>query len=118
MSLIKIIVGILLFAAATSILYVWGLRKSMGQQADLAHLLQNKCAGRVVRYLRRHGVITLREMEPLVRGVRAGEFWSKQRVEVKHPASFAKELSAFLLSQQVIESTGKKGEFCLKKQAQ
>ena len=31
----QMILGILLFAAATAILYVWGLRKSMTQAADL-----------------------------------------------------------------------------------
>ena len=28
----QIIAGVLLFAAVTAVLYVWGLKKSMGQQ--------------------------------------------------------------------------------------
>ena len=39
MSTGQIILGIALFAAATAILYVWGLKKSMSQQEDLERSL-------------------------------------------------------------------------------
>ena len=35
MNLLQIVVGILLFAAATMVLYLWGLRRSVTQQRDL-----------------------------------------------------------------------------------
>lgn len=47
MSFGQIVLGILLFALATAVLYVWGLRKSMTQEADLERILLNKCAGTV-----------------------------------------------------------------------
>lgn len=77
MSFGQIVLGILLFALATAVLYVWGLRKSMTQEADLERILLNKCAGTVVKYLRKHGKITQKEIPPLIQGVRAGMFWSK-----------------------------------------
>ena len=48
MSFGQIVLGILLFALATAVLYVWGLRKSMTQEEDLERVLLNKCAGTVV----------------------------------------------------------------------
>ena len=51
MSFGQIVLGILLFAVATAVLYVWGLKKSMTQEADLERILLNKCAGTVVKYL-------------------------------------------------------------------
>ena len=64
MSFGQIVLGILLFAVATAVLYVWGLKKSMTQEADLERILLNKCAGTVVKYLRKHGSITKRRCRP------------------------------------------------------
>ena len=70
MSFGQIVLGILLFALATAVLYVWGLRKSMTQEADLERILLNKCAGTVVKYLRKHGSITQKELPALIQGVK------------------------------------------------
>ena len=105
----QIALGILLFALATAILYVWGLRKSMGQGADLTHILLNRCGNKVVKYLRRHGTITDREIARQIEGVKAGEFWSRKRIVVQEPKQFADEVVRFLIQQQYIETAGKDG---------
>lgn len=64
MSFGQIVLGILLFALATAVLYVWGLKKSMTQEADLERILLNKCAGTVVKYLRKHGSSPKRRCRP------------------------------------------------------
>ena len=97
MSFGQIVLGILLFALATAVLYVWGLRKSMTQEADLERILLNKCAGTVVKYLRKHGKITQKEI-PM--------FWSKNRIRVQDPAAFAPKLVGYMLEQQLLEDTG------------
>ena len=88
MSFGQIVLGILLFALATAVLYVWGLRKSMTQEADLERILLNKCAGTVVKYLRKHGKIT------------------QNRIRVQDPAAFAPKLVGYMLEQQLLEDTG------------
>lgn len=55
----------------------------MTQEADLERILLNKCAGTVVKYLRKHGSITQKEMPSLIQGVRDGMFWSKNRIRVQ-----------------------------------
>ena len=56
MSTGQMILGILGFALVTAILYVWGLRRSMTQSADLERILLSKSAGKVVHYLKVHRI--------------------------------------------------------------
>ena len=106
MDKLKIVVGIILFALVTAILYVWGLRKSMGQREDLDHILLNRCGNKVVKYLKKNGTITEKEAAAQIDGVTAGEFWSRKRLVVQQPQKFVKQVLAFLVEQQYIESVG------------
>lgn len=103
----KIIVGILLFALVTAILYIWGLRKSMEQGSDMAHILLNRCGNKVVKYLRKHGTITKKQIAKEINGVKAGQFWSRKRMVVQEPEKFTTQVIQFLLDQQYIEADGK-----------
>ena len=70
----QIILGIVLFALVTAVLYVWGLKKSMTQQEDLDRALLRKSAERVNRYLKAHDTIERAEMALLVEGIRGDYF--------------------------------------------
>ena len=109
-----IVLGIVLFAVATAILYVWGLRKSMLQGEELSRILLNRCGNKVLKYLRKHSTITEKEMAREIKGVTAGEFWSKKKMVVQQPEKFVHEVVSFLLDQQYIEAVGSK-EYRLKK---
>ena len=74
----QMILGILLFALATAVLYVWGLKKSVGQREDLDRSLMSACGSRVVRYLKKHDTITEAETAALIEGMTVGPFWSRQ----------------------------------------
>ena len=108
MSTEKILLGILLFAVATAVLYVWGLRKSVGQSADLTRILLNRCGNKVVKYLKKHGTATEAEIACLIDGVTAGEFWSRRKLTVQEPEKFTGQVVSFLLDQQYIEPAGGK----------
>lgn len=110
----QILLGILLFALATAILYVWGLHKSMGQSADLTRILLNRCGNKVVGFLKKHDTVTEAEIAQLISGVTAGEFWSRKHLVVQEPKQFAGQVINFLLDQQYIETAGSKN-FRLKK---
>ena len=97
MSKVHIVIGIVLFALATAILYVWGLKKSVEQKDDLNHILLNRCGNKVVKYLRKHKTITKAQVAEQITGVTAGEFWSRHRLKVQDPKKF---------SQLLIESAG------------
>ena len=109
----QIVLGILLFAAATSVLYVWGLRKSMNQGRDLSRQLLHRCGSKVIRYLKKHDTITKKETARLIGGVTAKQFWSRGRLVVAEPDRFAGEVLEFLLDQQYIQPVGN-GRYRLK----
>ena len=114
MDKVHIIIGIALFALATAILYVWGLKKSAGQRADLNRILLNRCGNKVLKYLKKHKEITKAQVAEQINGVTASEFWSKNRLKVQDPKKFAQNVIDFLLDQQFIESAGS-NRFKLKK---
>ena len=109
MDKLHIIIGILLFALATAVLYVWGLRKAEGQSDDLSRILLNRCGNKIVKYLKKHKTITEAEVARQIDGVTAAEFWSRKRLKVQQPKKFAKQVISFLLDQQYIESAGGEG---------
>ena len=104
MNLLQIVVGILLFAAATMVLYLWGLRRSMTQQRDLERALLGKCAARVVRRLKKQETITRKEIAREIQGVRAGLFWSRSRLEVQDAAAFVQKLTRYMVEQHLLEA--------------
>lgn len=102
----QIIVGVLLFAAAGAVLYIWGLKKSLNQQEDMTRSLLSACGSRVVRYLKKHDTITKAQIARQIAGVTIRPFWSRNRVKVQDPETFAPEVIGFLLDQQYIQSAG------------
>ncbi len=111
------IVGILLFAIASAFLYAWGLNKASTQESDLMESLFIKGASRVKKHLKKSGVITQKEIEQEVTGIKATLFYSRKRVAVTNPKEFAKKLAEYMQNQNVIEpgeAGGRKG-YVLKK---
>ena len=103
MNMPQMILGILAFALVTAVLYVWGLHKSMTQAGDLQRILLNKSAQKVVSYLKKHESISLEEIAGLCRNVKAGQFWSRQRVAVQDPGTFAPRLARYMVEQLLLE---------------
>ena len=98
--------GILLFAVVTAVLYVWGLSKSINQGRDLSRQLLHRCGNKVVRRLKKQGTLTRQEVVQQIKGVTAKQPWSRGRLTVTEPEQFADEVLDFLLDQQYIESAG------------
>ena len=101
--MVKIVLGILAFAVVTAVLYVWGLRRSATQASDLERNLLSKGAARVLKYLKTHETISEAETAELVKGLRASLPWSRQRVAVEDPKTFAGRLLEFMLEQLYLE---------------
>ena len=100
MNTLETILGILAFAVVIAVLYVWGLKKSYTQSADLERILLSKSAGKVVNYLKKNEEITLSQ---LCTGVKAGQFWSRQKAAVQNPKAFAPKLAQYMVEQLLLE---------------
>lgn len=103
MNLMKIALGILAFAVITAVLYVWGLRRSATQTSDLERNLLSKGAAQVLKYLKTHETIGEAETAELVKGLRASLPWSRQRIAVEDPKTFACRLLEFMTEQLYLE---------------
>lgn len=106
MSRPTIILGILMFAVVTALLYVWGMKKSLDQQSDLTKNLLHACGSRVMKHLKKHDTVSTAEIAKLIDGVTVRPFWSRKRLTVQKGKDFAPEVIAFLLDQQYIEEAG------------
>lgn len=109
MKFFTILIGIVLFAIITAILYAWGLRNELRQEQELERLLLNKSASKIIKYLKKNGIVTKKEVCELIKNVNSGVFWSKKRVRVNNPDKFSLTLIDYMISQQMIQSDGKKG---------
>ena len=114
MNTLETILGILAFAVVIAVLYVWGLKKSYTQSADLERILLSKSAGKVVNYLKKNEEITLSQMAQLCTGVKAGQFWSRQRAMVQNPKTFAPKLTQYMVEQLLLKKVSN-GRYRLRK---
>lgn len=104
----KIIIGVLLFAVATSILYIIGLKKKQTQDQRLYDMLLNNAAYRTVSYLKKHDTITEDEMGYISKEVKAKEFMSGKTAIIQDGKAFQDKLIDFMLRNDYITEVGKK----------
>ena len=102
MSTEKIILYVLLFALATVIIYIWGLKKSLNKSADLERMLLSVCGSKVVRFIKKHGSATKAQIATIILGTKVGPAWSKNKLTVTDGDAAADAVIEFLISQQFI----------------
>ena len=106
MTVAQKIIGIFFFFLETAILYLWGLKKSATQAQDLERILLSKCAYKIVRAMKQKPLIDQKWIAEQVSGMKAGLFWSRQRIQVNNPQEFSKKVIAYMLEQQMLEDAG------------
>nr|WP_315020850.1 hypothetical protein [uncultured Aminipila sp.] len=97
------VIGIILFAIATSIIYVWGLKKSMKQADTLKEMMYTKAANKIMGYLKKNDSISRKEIQSLVCDIKASEFYSKKTVVVQDQIEFTNCLISFMLDKNLIK---------------
>lgn len=97
-----IIAGIILFAIATAILYVIGMKKKMNEDKRLFEMLLNNGAYRVVKYLKTHGSITLKGIGYVIKDISAKEFGSSKKAVIKDGRAFQDSLLDYMLKEGYI----------------
>ncbi|MBC8571144.1 hypothetical protein [Zongyangia hominis] len=102
MSIGWIIFYIFLFAVAAAAIYTWGLIKAQRQNADLMQLLYVKGEKAVVKAIAKNGSQTRQQLEERLKGLRASQFYSKNRVVIQDAKSFADTLLARMVEQNIL----------------
>lgn len=101
-----IIIGIILFAIATMIIYGWGLMKQTRQSSDLMNMLFSKGNAKVKKYLKKNGYITVKEVEQLAENLEAKMPFSKNKAIVKNKKDFANQLLQYMVKTGQIVQEG------------
>lgn len=99
-----IIIGTILFALATAILYVIGMKKKMNEENRLFEMLLNNGAYRVVKYLKTHESITLKGIGYVIKDISAKEFGSSKKAIIKDGMAFQDSLLDYMLREGYIVS--------------
>ena len=100
------IIGVLLFALATIIIYSWGLIKQRNQSKDLMNLLFSKGNSKVNKYLKKNEYITAAEVENMCENLEAKQPFSRNRAVVKDTRDFAKKLLDYMVKTGQIKQEG------------
>lgn len=99
-----IIVGVILFAIATAILYIIGMKKKMNEEKRLFEMLLNNGAYRVVKYLKTHDNITSNGIGYVIKEISAREFGSAKKAVIKDGRAFQDTLLDYMLKEGYIVS--------------
>lgn len=108
-----IILGIFLFAIVTAFLYLWGLNKSLNRRQNLSNMLYNKCANKVIGELKKKNTITIDEVKYIIDGVKASEFYSRQKAVIVDPKAYSKQLVKKMCEQNLIKKDNKSNKYIL-----
>lgn len=105
MSLWVIIIGIILFAVVTAILYAWGINKSINQRNNLSEILYNKCANKVISHIKKNNYVTFKEICDIINNVKASEFYSKNKAVINNSHTYAKGLVSKMCEHNLIKKS-------------
>ena len=101
-----VIIGIILFAIVTMIIYGWGIVKQKNQTKDLMNLLFSKGQYKIKKYLKQNEYITISQVEQICDGLEAKQPFSQNRAVVKNKQDYAKKLIEYMLKTNQIEKEG------------
>lgn len=110
---ILIIVGVLFFAITTAVLYAIGLKKKMQEDEVLAQKLLHNSSRKVIDYLKTHDQISMKEIEKIIQGVSAKNFYSGKTAIVANSKEFKEQLVDFLIKNDYLVRTSNKKEYKL-----
>lgn len=100
------IIGVVLFAIATVIIYSWGLIKQKNQTSDLMNLLFSKGEKKVKRYLKDNDYITTADVERMCGGMEAKMPFSGNRAVVKNKKEYAMKLLTYMVKTNQLVQEG------------
>lgn len=108
MDTVTIIIGIILFAMATMIIYGWGMVKQKNQTSDLMRMLLAKGESRVKKYLKENEYITNADVERICDGLGVKQPFSRNKAIVKDKKDFANQLLQYMIKTGQLEQEGKR----------
>lgn len=106
------ILGIILFAVATMIIYSWGYVKEQRAPYELAQKLNKKAEKKIMDGLRCNDFLTIKEITKLLKGLKVSNFGSRKKLVVEEPKKLSKSVLNNMVEKGTIE-VKYKGKECI-----
>ena len=81
---------ILLFAIATVIIYIWGMKKEQSKEKELLDNLYKKSEKIVIKSFKQNKTLSRKDIENELTNVKSSPFYSKHKLVIKNPSHLAK----------------------------
>lgn len=101
---------VLMFAAATMIIYGWGLVKSQRAAKDDTKLLYSKGEAKIKKALRQSDGMTRFELRELIKDLKATPAFSNRTIAVTNPDEFIDLLLPYMVMQKEIKEIRENGK--------
>ena len=108
MDFYTVIFGIILFAAATMIIYGWGMIRQKNQPGDLMSMLFSKGERKIKRYLDNNEYVTSSDVETMCDGLEAKLPFSRNRAIIKDKRDYADQLLSYMVKTGQLKKEGSK----------
>lgn len=97
---------ILLFAIATVIIYIWGMKKEQSKEKELLDNLYKKSEKIVIKSFKQNKTLSRKDIENELTNVKSSLFfYSKHKLVIKDPSHLAKIIIGNLLNNGTIIKT-------------
>ncbi|WP_425448183.1 hypothetical protein [Dethiothermospora halolimnae] len=96
------ILGIILFAIATIIVFSWGYIKEQKMPVKLNHKLNLKAKRLVIKVLKRNGKMTKKEIARILTNLKVSEIGTRKKLVVKDSKKFTKMILDNMIDESVV----------------
>lgn len=96
---------ILLFAIATVIIYIWGMKNEQSKEKELLDNLYKKSEKIVIKSFKQNKTLSRKDIENELTNVKSSLFYSKHKLVIKNPSHLAKIIIGNLLNNGTIIKT-------------
>ncbi len=104
--------AVLLFMMGTVFAFMWGRRRGEDPEKLLQQKLMKVTTKKVVKYLEKHGTVTVEGVAKVIRGTTVRDSWYRKMMRIDDAATYAKGLVRILVENGTIKYAGKDG-YCL-----
>ena len=96
---------ILLFAIATVIIYIWGMKKEQSKEKELLDNLYRKSEKIIIKSFKQNKTLSRKDIENELTNVRSSLFYSKHKLVIKDSSHLSKIIIGNLLNNGTIIKT-------------
>ena len=96
---------ILLFAIATVIIYIWGMKKEQSKEKELLDNLYKKSEKIVIKSFKQNKTLSRKDIENELSNLKSSLFYTKDKLIIKDPTHLTKVLIGDMLKKGIIVKT-------------